>query len=40
MGGKDGTLWARGYYVDSVGANSEAITKYVREQENASRMID
>ena len=34
--GKDRTLWARGYYVSTVGINESVIRKYVRNQEDAS----
>ena len=36
--GKDRTLWARGYYVSTVGINESVIRKYVRNQEDASRI--
>ena len=36
--GKDRTLWARGYYVSTVGINESVIRKYVRDQEDASRV--
>ena len=35
---KGRTLWARGYYVSTVGINESVIRKYVRNQENASRI--
>jgi putative transposase len=38
--GRDRTLWARGYYVSTVGINGSVIKKYVREQEDASRIAD
>ncbi len=38
--GMDRTLWARGYYVSTVGLNEGAVRKYIREQENADRMTD
>ena len=38
--GKDRTLWARGYYVSTVGINEAVIRKYVREQEDASRIAE
>ena len=38
--GRDRTLWARGYYVSTVGLNEGAVRKYIREQENADRMTD
>ena len=40
VAGKDRTLWARGYYVSAVGINESVIKKYVREQEDASRIAD
>ena len=33
--GKDRTLWARGYYVSTVGINEDVIRKYIKEQEEA-----
>ncbi len=33
-------LWARGYFVDSVGRNTEAIRKYIREQEREDQRLD
>jgi putative transposase len=36
--GRDRTLWARGYYVSTVGLNEEVIRNYVRNQEEASRI--
>jgi putative transposase len=36
--GRDRTLWARGYFVSTVGINETVIRKYVREQEDASRI--
>lgn len=36
--GKDRTFWARGYYVSTVGLNEAVIRKYVRDQEDASRI--
>lgn len=35
--GKGKTLWARGYYVGTVGLNEEVIRRYVAEQEEGSR---
>lgn len=36
--GRDRTFWARGYYVSTVGYDEEAVRKYVREQEEGSRI--
>ena len=36
--GRDRTLWARGYYVSTVGINESVIRKCVRNQEDASRI--
>lgn len=33
-------LWARGYFVDSVGRNTEAIRKYIQEQEAEDKRVD
>jgi len=33
-------LWARGYFVDSVGRNTEVIARYIREQEAEDRRQD
>ena len=33
-------LWARGYFVDTVGRNTEVITKYIREQEREDQRLD
>ena len=38
--GSDRHFWATGYYVDTVGRNEEQILKYIREQEDADRIID
>jgi putative transposase len=38
--GKDRTFWSRGYYVSTVGINESVIRKYVREQEDASRIAE
>ena len=38
--GKDRTLWARGYFVSTVGINEAVIKRYVREQEDASKIVD
>jgi putative transposase len=32
-------LWARGFFVDTVGRNEEAIRKYIREQEAEDRRM-
>ena len=34
------SLWARGYFVDSVGRNTEAIRKYIVNQEAEDQRID
>lgn len=36
--GRDRTLWARGYYVSAVGLNESAIRRYIRNQEDGSRI--
>ncbi|HBZ55595.1 MAG TPA: IS200/IS605 family transposase [Syntrophobacteraceae bacterium] len=33
-------LWARGFFVDTVGRNTEAIRKYIREQEKEDQRLD
>ena len=33
-------LWARGFFVDSVGRNTEAIRRYIVEQEAEDRRLD
>ena len=33
-------FWCRGYYVDTVGRNKEAIEKYIRNQIEEDQMID
>ena len=33
-------LWARGYFVDTVGRDTEVIRKYIREQEVEDRRMD
>jgi putative transposase len=33
-------FWAKGYYVSTVGLNKETIKKYIREQEDADKMLD
>ncbi|MCQ2398780.1 MAG: IS200/IS605 family transposase [Sphaerochaetaceae bacterium] len=38
--GRDRTLWARGYFVSTVGLNEEVIRKYIRDQENSSQFVD
>ena len=35
--GKDRTLWARGYYVSTVGINEDVIRNYIKEQEDADQ---
>ena len=35
--GRDKTLWARGYYVSTVGLNEEVIKEYIKKQEEGSR---
>lgn len=35
--GRDRTLWARGYYVSTVGLNETVIRKYVQNQEDGSK---
>ena len=34
------SLWARGYFVDSVGRDLEIIKRYIREQENKDQRLD
>ena len=34
------SLWARGYFVDSVGRDTEVIRKYIREQESEDQRLD
>ena len=34
--GRDRTMWARGYYVSTVGLNEEAVRRYIRTQEEGS----
>ncbi|MBQ9001249.1 MAG: IS200/IS605 family transposase [Eggerthellaceae bacterium] len=36
--GRDRTLWARGYYVNTIGLDEAKVRKCVREQEEASRI--
>ena len=36
--GKDRTLWARGYYVRTVGLNEATIKKYIKDQEKGSQI--
>lgn len=38
--GRDRTFWARGYFVSTVGINEAVIRKYVREQEDASKIAE
>ena len=33
-------LWARGFFVDSVGRDTEVIRRYIREQEGEDRRLD
>lgn len=33
-------LWARGFFVDSVGRNTEVIARYIREQEKEDQRLD
>lgn len=33
-------LWARGFFVDSVGRNTEVIRRYIREQEREDQRLD
>lgn len=35
-----GVLWAKGYYVSTVGANKAAIQKYIKDQEAEDQMSD
>jgi putative transposase len=36
--GRNRTFWARGYFVSTIGLDEAVIRKYVREQEDASRI--
>lgn len=36
--GRDRTMWARGYYVSTVGLNESVIRRYIRQQEDGSRI--
>ena len=36
--GRDRTMWARGYYVSTVGLNESVIRKYMQRQEDGSRI--
>ena len=36
--GRDRTLWARGYYVSTVGLNESVIRKYIQQQEDGSKI--
>ena len=38
--GRGRHLWARGYYVSTVGVNKDVIRKYVEEQEEADIIED
>ena len=33
-------LWARGFFVDTVGRDTEKIRRYIREQETEDRRLD
>ncbi len=33
-------MWARGYFVSTVGMNEEVIRKYIRNQENEDKKTD
>jgi putative transposase len=33
-------LWARGYFVDTVGRNTEVIRRYIREEEQEDQRLD
>ena len=35
--GRDRTLWARGYYVSTVGLNESVIRQYIKDQEEADQ---
>ena len=35
---RDKTLWARGYYVSTVGLNEELVKAYIEQQENAEKI--
>lgn len=34
------SLWARGYFVDTVGRREEVIRRYIKEQESEDRRLD
>ena len=36
--GRDRTLWARGYYVSTVGLNESIIRRYIQRQEDGSKI--
>jgi putative transposase len=36
--GRDRTFWVRGYYVSTVGMNEATIKKYIKEQEDSSKI--
>jgi putative transposase len=36
--GRDRTLWARGYYVSTVGLNESTIRRYIQRQEDGSKI--
>ena len=33
-------LWARGYFVDSVGRDTETIKRYIQQQETEDKRLD
>ena len=35
-----GQIWARGYYVSTVGRDEETIRKYIKDQEEEDKRID
>lgn len=38
MTGRDRTMWARGYYVSTVGRSEPVIKRYIQRQEDGSRI--
>ena len=38
MTGRGRTMWARGYYVSTVGLNESVIRRYIQKQEDGSRI--
>ena len=36
--GRDRTLWARGYYVSTVGLDEAVVRKYIKKQEEGSKI--